>query len=533
MTPSAPLPGEDLPAFGGAALPEDEGDYFAASGLCASCHQHMVDTAGNDVSIDRQWRGSMMANAARDPYWQASVRAEVEAYPALQAVIEQTCATCHMPLAEETATVDGQAVAVVDAGFLDPQNDLHTFAMDGVSCTACHQIEPDGLGDPASFSGGYTIDFTLPLDERVTYGPFEVTEQDTSLMRRFSGYVPVQGAHIQQSELCATCHMLYTPYVDANHEVAGMFPEQMPYLEWLASDYAETQACQDCHMALVEGEVALSTRGGDPRQGVRQHAIVGGNNVALLMMRAGGEALGVTASSADFDATIAAMVAQMQTETATLTLDGLALDGGTLTGDIVVSALTGHKFPTSFPSRHAWLHVTIQDGAGNVIFESGAYDALGSIAGNANDADPAAYEPHYTTLSQPDQVQIYETILGDTEGAVTTELLAASVYLKDNRILPDGFDKAGAVPDIAVAGEAADDADFVAGSDTLGLSIDVSAAEGPFTVTAELLYQSIGYRWAENLREHSGPEVDQFLALYEQAAGSPIVVASASGEVMP
>ena len=89
----------------------------------------------------------------------------------------------------------------------------------------------------------------------------------------------------------------------------------------------------------------------------------------------------MTASSADFDATIAAMVAQLQTETATLTLDGLALEGGTLTGDIVVSALTGHKFPTSFPSRHAWLHVTVQDGAGHVIFESGAYDALGTHRG--------------------------------------------------------------------------------------------------------------------------------------------------------
>ena len=156
------------------------------------------------------------------------------------------------------------------------------------------------------------------------------------------------------------------------------------------------------------------------------------------------------------------------------------------------------------------------------------------IAGNANDDDPAAYEPHYTTLSAA-RIRSRSTrrSWAIPRARSRPSCWRQSVYLKDNRILPDGFDKAGAGPDIAVAGEAAADADFVAGSDTLGLSIDVGAAEGPFTVTAELLYQSIGYRWAENLRDHSGPEVDQFLALYEQAAGSPIVVASASGEVMP
>ena len=76
----------------------------------------------------------------------------------------------------------------------------------------------------------------------------------------------------------------------------------------------------------------------------------------------------------------------------------------------------------------------------------------GSIQGNAADADPAAYEPHYDVITAADQVQIYEPIMGDTEGKVTYTLLRAATYLKDNRLLPGGADKAKLPPEIAVQG---------------------------------------------------------------------------------
>ena len=53
----------------------------------------------------------------------------------------------------------------------------------------------------------------------------------------------------------------------------------------------------------------------------------------------------------------------------------------------------------------------------------------------------------------------------DPTGALTTGLLTAVRYVKDNRLLPRGFDKSTADKDVAVHGDAAADADFTGGGD--------------------------------------------------------------------
>jgi hypothetical protein len=63
------------------ALVQYQGDYFVSAGNCAFCHTGLLDEQGKDVSIDSHWRSTMMANAARDPYYRATVRSEVNAFP--------------------------------------------------------------------------------------------------------------------------------------------------------------------------------------------------------------------------------------------------------------------------------------------------------------------------------------------------------------------------------------------------------------------------------------------------------------------
>jgi hypothetical protein len=185
-----------------------------------------------------------------------------------------------------------------------------------------------------------------------------------------------------------------------------------------------------------------------------------------------------------------------------------------------VRNLTGHKLPTGYPSRRVWLHVVVRDRAGRIVFESGSIAPNGSIIGNDNDADPLAVEPHYSEIGAREQVQIYESVMGDASGRPTTGLLTAVRYLKDNRLVPRGFDKSTADPQIAVIGSAAQDTDFRDGGDRVRYVIDVDEAAGPFQIDAELRFQVIGFRWAENLRAYKSAETNRFVGYYESMASS-------------
>jgi hypothetical protein len=73
----------------------------------------------------------------------------------------------------------------------------------------------------------------------------------------------------------------------------------------------------------------------------------------------------------------------------------------------------------------------------------------GMILENDNDLDPACNEPHYDVITSPDQVQIYEPVMGNTRGESITTLLLAAQYLKDTRLLPADFDKTTAPANFA------------------------------------------------------------------------------------
>jgi hypothetical protein len=166
----------------------------------------------------------------------------------------------------------------------------------------------------------------------------------------------------------------------------------------------------------------------------------------------------------------------------------------------------------------------VRDERGEVLFESGGFKEDGSIVGNDNDIDATRYEPHHEVISQPDQVQIYEPILADPDGAVTTVLLSAASYAKDNRLLPVGFDKTTADEFVAVHGAAAEDDDFKAGGDVVRYEIELGDVSGPLTIEAALWYQPIGYRWAHNLADQTAGEIDRFIGYFEEFADSSAVV---------
>ena len=505
--------------------------HFRTSDACIACHSNLVTNDGRDVSIGYAWRASMMANSARDPYWHAAVRREVTDNPSAQAAIEDKCSTCHMPIARFDQVRQG-GHGEVFANIYVPGDSATSAARDGVSCTVCHQITGGNFGLETSFTGGFEIDVTVPRENRPVYAGHDVDAGRQRVMQSASSFLPSASPHLQLSEMCATCHTLYTHALDDSGREVGELAEQVPYLEWLHSDYRTTASCQDCHMPALEEETAITSVLGQPRPQFSQHVFRGGNFFMLGVLNKHRGELGVLALPQELEAAIGRTRSFLSTETATVEIEDARLAGDRLSFDVVVSSLAGHKLPTAYPSRRVWLHVRVEDARGNVVFESGRVGMDGAIVGNDNDMDATRFEPHYDLIERPDEVQIYEPILGDAEGAVTTALLRGVGYLKDNRILPRGFDKRTADPDVGVFGRAADDPDFAAGSDRVTYRIPVGSSVAPTTIRVSLNYQGIGFRWAENLGQYRSFETDRFTRYYaESIADGTLELAGAEAHI--
>ena len=523
---------------GAATLTTFATDDFSGSGVCAMCHSGLTDEANNDVSNDAHWRSTMMANAAKDPLWQAKISSEVDRASHLGQAIEEKCSRCHMGMARHQQLADGDTkydIYVLGSGFLDPNHALHEAAMDGVSCTLCHQVQPKFLGEPDSYTGQYVIETTTSPPNRLIFGPYQ--NPFGNPMQQSSGFDPTVGDQIEDPAHCGSCHTLYTPVLDANGDpvpVPGTdpveyteFPEQTTYLEWEHGSVART--CQGCHLPVVEGEggVVISNRPPRlaPRDPFYQHHFVGGNSYMVGLLMTNAIDLGVTADTPHFEATIDRTDALLS-QSAQLTV-ATERTGDLLTVTVDVENLAGHKMPSGLPSRRAWLHLLVVDENGAVVFESGRPMGDGRIEGNAADEDLAAWEPHYDRIDSPDQVQIYEPIMLNTDGEVTYTLLRAYEYRKDNRLLPAGFNKHNAHAHIGVYGDAKSDNDFVGGSDEVVYEVGIAGVTGALHVTAELLFQSVSHPFVTDLAPANTPLpplVDRFMAMYDPAANEEEVL---------
>lgn len=511
---------------------------------CALCHSNaatasaMRDGAGRDVSPHGLWRATMMANSARDPLWRAVMSVEVDATPSRRDEIEATCMRCHAPMASAIGLDDHGTGSVTH--LLDCDSSLGRLARDGVSCTICHGMSPDGLGSEATFSGAFRLD-----PERRMYGPHATPF--TRPMRMHVGMTPTHGEHVTSAELCASCHTLETRALAPDgRELDAVLVEQAPYLEWQNSTFGERDvACQSCHVPTsdvdgrrIETRIARNPGGRDfppvaPRRPYGRHAFVGGNTLVLSMLRDHADELDVDAPAEAFDAIIAATREQLRERTARVSVERFERVGDELALDVRVDNFTGHKFPTAHPTRRAWLRVVARGPDGEPLFVSGGHDDRGRIVDADGEPLPSErrggpIEAHHDVIRSSRQAATFESKMAGADGAPTHLLLRGTRYLKDDRLLPRGWraDHAEARRTAPVGVD--DDEDFVAGSDTVhyafaaptGLSID------DVRVEVTLLYQPLGARWADELLAVDTPEVERFAIWYALADPRPEVVAT-------
>lgn len=495
--------------------------HFSGSQNCAQCHNGIEDTNGTNVSIVKAWQSTMMANAATDPFWKAKVATEVKEHPEFRKTIEAKCSRCHTPMATVEATFDdssGDTVYLSGDGFFSHDNLYYDAAMQGVSCTLCHQIEnTPQLGTTEGFTGAFVIDTNNTGTERKIYGPY--TNPRTQPMVNNVQFTPEYSSHMNKSKHCATCHSLETPVIASDGTLTDFtFPEQAAYTEWEYSDFNATQSCQDCHMPKSEGSVVISTLPDNGTLSARspffQHKFLGANTYMLEILKNNREKLGVLADESRFNESITD-TREFLKAAADVNITQSSVENGLLNFDVRITNHSGHKFPTGFPSRRVWLQVTVKNSANQIVFESGALNSEGQIIGVDDTLAANEYEPHYDRVDNDKDVQIYETILSDTDDNMTYILLHALHYLKDNRILPKGLDKDDVnLPEtINPHGNAETDSDFIGGSDTVTYEIANLPAD-EYTITATLHYQTLSYGFAQDLYKNAElPEVALMKAL--------------------
>jgi len=491
-------------------------DRFRDANACAQCHlvpdgsSALHDAAGRNVSPVLLWRSTMMAMAARDPYYLAVFAEERSRDPDRAVEIDTLCTRCHAPAgSEELADRSGHL------GFDDlvaGTDDAAVLGREGVTCTLCHQIDSAGLGEERGFSGGFTVGY-----RRVVYGRY--LDPMTAPMQLIVNFTPAPGSQIAEAALCSTCHTVIVP------GEAGEVVEQATFLEWRSSTFATTgRTCQTCHVPTTDADgasitvlaVAGTPSNLGPRTPFGRHTFVGGNSYVLRLLSDAPEWSGAGLAASELLASADRDDAHLG-EAARLSIPVRDPVGFS----VRVTNLTGHKLPTGYPSRRLWLHVRV-DVDGATVFESGAVDGDGAIVGATGQPLPED-QPHRDTVTTTDEVQVWEAKLIDRQGAITHRALDARRYGKDDRILPEGFAPTGSDRTRTLPSGAEADANFVAGSDDVRFEPPGGLPAGA-TIHVELCYQALSPGIVDAVDHGNTPAGSRFVDLARARPLTPVVI---------
>jgi hypothetical protein len=360
------------------------------------------------------------------------------------------------------------------------------LARDGISCAVCHHVADTALGTEPSFTGNWVAG---PGD--AVYGPYE--EVVAKPMEHALGITPQFGKQIQDSDLCGTCHNILLPVFDNDGKphptkapdgstVTATY-EQTTHLEWTNSVFARGdtfRSCQDCHMpthyksvdlagtriANIESDALAPTthRLPDaditltPREHYARHALHGLNlflnemfqQFPLLLGVRQIDYMGATTTQPALITAAESMQRMAEQETADIAISALKVnaDKGTVKATVQVVNKTGHYLPSGVGFRRLFIEFTVTDSDGALLWASGRSNDLGVILDGVSDTPltteqgvrQTAFQPHYQVITRGDQVQIYQELIKDSDGFLTTSFLRRVHPVKDNRLRAKGFD---------------------------------------------------------------------------------------------
>ncbi|HNR20864.1 MAG TPA: T9SS type A sorting domain-containing protein [Bacteroidia bacterium] len=505
--------------------PIDSAEYFLTPYNCRGCHgfdtlgQANIDANGMDINLYDDWETSMMGLAGVDPLWRAKVSHEVSVNPGHSAQLQNLCTSCHAPMGHYTSKYKGHPYYTLDSLATD------SLGLAGVGCMSCHSIGNDTtLGQ--LFTG------QIPYDTNdVAYGPFILPMQGP--MQLYVGLTPLYSDHISESKTCSPCHTLISNAVDLNGNPTGTtFVEQATYHEWLNSVYpAQPTTCQTCHMPELEDAIQIANgyTALPYRSPFNTHGFAGANSFMVNLIKNNKAALGVTASDANFDSTLVSINKLLTEQTLNVSVTNTNITNDTAYFQMTLTNKAGHKFPSGYPARRAFVQFVVTKTNGDTLFATGLFDASGNIR---NYTQP--YQQHYNVITDTTQVQAYELIMGDVNGDKTTVLERANITLKDNRLLPAGFTTTHYTYDtVKVVGHAFTDSNFNkdaagvegTGKDIISFNVATLGYNGTVNVTAAVYYQSVPPSWLTEMAAFNTQPITDFMAMYNAADKTPVLIA--------
>jgi len=232
----------------------------------------------------------------------------------------------------------------------------------------------------------------------------------------------------------------------------------------------------------------------------------------------------------DLQNSILNFVQAAQHETALIDVSRPQVENQKLCAEVTVTNKTGHRFPSGVGFRRAFIEFDVVDnsvtdpetGQAKVVWSSGRTNHEGFIVDNEGKPLETEYvgtsrnmkgpfQPHFYGKTHPitssKEVQIYEELIRDSDGNLTTSFIRRDKIVKENRMLPKGWSKDGPSPSSLTGeflhstfpeGDAANDPSYTNGTGTSMVRYEVPLAQLPsgvdpskLTVKATLYYQSI------------------------------------------
>lgn len=500
----------------------DTNAIFLPNSSCKGCHGYdpqgiaMVDLQGQDVNLFDDWETSMMGLSGVDPLWKAKVHHEMAVNPSHADELQNLCTSCHAPMGHYNAFYRSQGLYTMEKLQTD------SLGLSGVGCLSCHAIGEENLGK--TFSGQIPYDTT-----RKAYGPFPGPM--VGPMQLYTGFTPVYSPHVSEGKFCSPCHTLITSTVDLQGEPTGnTYVEQATYHEWLNSVFPnQGRTCQTCHMPQIEDpvKIAVGYIALPGRSPFNLHTFAGANEQMVRLIKNNKQALGINAPDANFDSTLKAINRMLRNETVDLTIESPTFDNDTARFAVKLRNKAGHKFPSGYPARKSFVQFVVKKLNGDTLFASGLFNNQGYING-----ENAIYEPHYQVIKSPDQVQIYQLVMGDVNNNPTTVLERGASSLKDNRIPPLGFTTTHSVYDTTrIAGNALTDLDFNktngiegSGADVVHYHVPMNGYLENVSISAKVYFQAVPPTWLSEMRGFSSTFIDAFLTMYDNNDNIPFLV---------